>query len=165
VPAQQQPAPLALNAKLQPISLVPSVNPPAPPPVNPAPPAGGAARKEAKQRQAAAAKSEDSSGSEASEAGGDFTEGSKSPQNGVQSARRDVDRPAPSYGDGEPLAFRAVERPGQASAWVRGALTGGGLGLTALLLAFAWGVGRPRDRDRRRSLPAPARAWARRPPR
>jgi hypothetical protein len=156
VPPQQQPLPLALNAKLQPIAIVPSVNPPAPPPVNPAPPAGGAARKEAKQRQAAAAKSEESQ-SEASEAGGDFTEGSKSPQNGVQAARRGVDRPMPSYGDTEPLAFSALERPAQPSAWARGALYGGGLGVTALLLAFAWGVGRPRGRDRRRELPAPAR--------
>jgi hypothetical protein len=156
VPAQQQPIPLALNAKLQPISLVPSVNPPAPPPVNPAPPAGGAARKEAKQRQAAAAKSEEGEGAE--KAGVDLAQGTNTPE-GVQATRRDVDRPMPATRrapDRPTPSFSPLATPGQASAWTRGALYGGGLSLAALAFSAAWLIGRPRPRRRTPDLPAPA---------
>jgi hypothetical protein len=160
VPAQQQPAPLALNAMLQPISVVPSVNPPAPPPVNPAPPAGGAARKEAKQRQAAAAKSEDGAtegSGDASKLGGDLADGrvgTTDPMTRHTDAmtRHDGPRPAPSF---TPLRTGAGAGP----AWARGALYGGGLGLVALAFTAAWLGARPRPRRRTPVLPAPA--WGR----
>jgi hypothetical protein len=145
---------LALNAKLQAISLVPSVNPPAPPPVNPAPPAGGAARKEAKQRQAAAAKSEEGEGvsSPAQENGGDPANAPHSPDLTAMT-RRDRDRPAAS--------FTPVARPAQPSAWVRGGLYGGGLGLAALAFAATWLTARPGRRAPRLPAPAESRVWRR----
>jgi hypothetical protein len=151
VPPQQQPMPLTLNAKLQAISLVPSVNPPAPPPVNPAPPAGGAARKEAKQRQAAAAKSEEGD-SKASEGTGDLAQDRPAPKT---MTRRERDRPAPSI---SALSYRA-----QPSAWSLGALYGGGLGLAAAALALGFSILRPRPRRRPPEVPAPAWARMRRP--
>ena len=153
-PVQQQPQPLGLGAKVQAVAIVPSVNPPAPPPVNPAPPGGAAARKEAKQRQAATAKSEEgsqSAGSEAAENGGDLAQGGSS-ADGLHMTRRSTDRPQSS--------FSPVAPSEQASAWARGALYGGGIGLTALILAFGWGVARPTPRRRAPDVPAPA--WARR---
>jgi hypothetical protein len=150
VPPQQQPIPLALNAKLQPISLVPSVNPPAPPPVNPAPPAGGAARKEAKQRQAAAAKSEEGEG------GVDPSE-AQAPVNPVEGNSS----PATRLDPGDRHAFTALERPEQASAWVRSAQYGAGLGLAALAFSAGWLTFRPRPRRRGPEVPAPAQARAR----
>jgi hypothetical protein len=163
VPPQQQPLPLSLNAKLQAISLVPSVNPPAPPPVNPAPPAGGAARKEAKQRQAAAAKSEEGD-AQARASDVDLAQDSSMP-NGAQMTRRAPDHPAPAVRraqDRPAPSFSPLVRPDPASAWARGALYGGGLGLGAVVLALGFGVLRPRPRRRPPEAPAPAWARARR---
>jgi hypothetical protein len=143
-PQQQQPLPLSLGAKVQAVSIVPSVNPPAPPPVNPAPPGGAAARKEAKQRQAATAKSEEGGESQASEGTGDLAQDRPAPK---AMTRRAPDRAAASF---SPLARR--EQP---SAWARGALYGGGLGLAALAFSAAWLTGRPRGRTP--PVPAPAR--------
>jgi hypothetical protein len=160
VPPQQQPIPLALNAKLQAISLVPSVNPPAPPPVNPAPPAGGAARKEAKQRQAAAAKSEEGSKSEAQQAGGDLAEGPAGDLNAM--TRRERTRPAPSFSARareERLPFSALAEPRGPSASARAALYGGGIGLAAIAIALGFSVLRPRPRRTPPEVAAPA--WAR----
>jgi hypothetical protein len=155
-PPQQQPLPLSLGAKLQAVAIVPSVNPPAPPPVNPAPPGGAAARKEAKQKQAAVAKSEE--GESADKAGVDLAQGTNTPE-GVQATRRAQDKPMPA-------TRRATDRPTpsfsplvaheQASAWTRGALYGGGLGLAALAFSAAWLIGRPRSRRRTPDVPAPA---------
>ena len=152
VPPQQQPQPLALGAKVQAVAIVPSVNPPAPPPVNPAPPGGAAARKEAKQRQAATAKSEEGSTEGAGEAGENRGDQAPGPPGtgGAAMSRRDRDRPEPS--------FTALPRPDQASAWTRGALYGGGLGLAALAFTAAWLIGGPRSRRRTPDVPAPA--WA-----
>jgi hypothetical protein len=154
LPPQQQPQPLALGAKLQAVSIVPSVNPPAPPPVNPAPPGGAAARKEAKQRQAATAKSEEGASTGHSEAGeqtGDLAQ--EPPASKGAMTRRKVDRPEPS--------FSTLARPGQPSAWARGALYAGGLSLAALAFCAAWLIGRPTPRRRTPDLPAPA--WSRVP--
>ena len=164
-PPQQQPLPLSLNAKVQAVSIVPSVNPPAPPPVNPAPPGGAAARKEAKQKQAAVAKSEEGSSNEATEAGGDFTEGSKNSESGVQATRRTPDRPMPATRrapDRAAASFSPLASREQPSAWARGALYGGGLGLGALAFTAAWLTLRPRARRREPPLPAPAHARVRR---
>ena len=149
VPPQQQPQPLALGAKVQAVAIVPSVNPPAPPPVNPAPPGGAAARKEAKQRQAATAKSEEGSSDGAGEGAGiDLGQGGgDGSPNGVGNAMTRTENP-----------FTRVEPQPQASAWARGALYGGGLGLAALTLAAGWLTLRPRPRRRQPDLPAPAYA-------
>jgi hypothetical protein len=165
VPPPQQPLPLALGTKLQAVAIVPSVNPPAPPPVNPAPPGGAAARKEAKQRQAATAKSEEGASNEATEAGGDFTEGSKNSESGVQATRRTTDRPMPATRrtpDRAAASFSPLANREQPSAWARGALYGGGLGLGALAFTAAWLTLRPRARRREPRLPAPAHARVRR---
>jgi hypothetical protein len=169
VPPPQQPMPLTLNAKLQAISLVPSVNPPAPPPVNPAPPAGGAARKEAKQRQAAAAKSEEGSADGAGQSSG--MDVGQSPNDvspdGASATRRAVDRPAPATRrsqDRPAASFTPMGRHDQASAWARGALYGGGLGGAAAVLALGFLVLRPRPRRREPRLPAPALARSGRRP-
>jgi hypothetical protein len=161
--------PLTLNAKLQAISLVPSVNPPAPPPVNPAPPAGGAARKEAKQRQAAAAKSEEGSADGAGQSSG--MDVGQSPNDvspdGASATRRAVDRPAPATRrsqDRPAASFTPMGRHDQASAWARGALYGGGLGGAAAVLALGFLVLRPRPRRREPRLPAPALARSGRRP-
>jgi hypothetical protein len=140
----QQPAPLGLNAKLQPVSIVPSVNPPAPPPVNPAPPAGTAARKEAKQKQAAVAKSEEG-------------------ESGDKGAQADVNVGSdPSHGasrlDGnERHAFTRHEQA-SFSPLAQTAIYGGGTALMALALALAWSIGRPGPRLRPPEVPAPAHA-------
>jgi hypothetical protein len=166
-PPGSTPVPLGLSAKPATIALVPGVNPPSPPPVNPAPPGGSAARKEAKQRQAAAAKSEDAA-SESADAAGDFTEGgAKNSQDGLAATRRSPERPLPAVrraADRPAPSFTPLGRAEPASAWARGALYGGGLGLAALAFAAAWLTGRPTDRRRLRSHPAPARAeaWRRR---
>jgi hypothetical protein len=162
VPPQQQPLPLSLNARLQAISLVPSVNPPAPPPVNPAPPAGGAARKEAKQRQAAAAKSEESGGQEDGVGIETAQGGNEISPDGVAASRRAVDKPAPATRrapDRPAVSFAPLARREQPSAWSRGALYGGGLGLAGVALALGFSVLRPRPRRRPPDVPAPA--WAR----
>ena len=156
-PPQQQPLPLNVSAKVQAVSIVPSVNPPAPPPVNPAPPGGAAARKEAKQKQAAVAKSEegDSVGAETQGLGGDKAESPLSPQGSemtrhqpLEATRRAADRPTGS--------FSPIVRPDPASAWSRGALYGGGLGLATLALMLGFSVLRPRPRRRPPEVPAPA---------
>ncbi|MEA2386240.1 MAG: hypothetical protein QOJ22_414 [Thermoleophilaceae bacterium] len=157
VPPQQQPLPLSLGAKLQAVAIVPSVNPPAPPPVNPAPPGGAAARKEAKQKQAAVAKSEEqqSVGAETQGLGGDQADAPLSPQGSqmtrhqpLEATRRAADRPTAS--------FSPIVRPDPASAWSRGALYGGGLGLATLALVLGFSVLRPRPRRRPPEVPAPA---------
>ena len=161
VPPQQQPQPLALGAKVQAVAIVPSVNPPAPPPVNPAPPGGAAARKEAKQRQAAVAKSEEGEGGEARESIGDLGEGASTPT-GVEATRRAPDRPMPATRrspDRPTASFSPLAAHDQPSAWSRGALYGGGLGLAALAFTAAWLIARPRPRRRSPDLPAPA--WVR----
>jgi hypothetical protein len=161
VPPQQQPQPLALGAKVQAVAIVPSVNPPAPPPVNPAPPGGAAARKEAKQRQAAVAKSEEGEGGEARESTGDLGEGASTPT-GVEATRRAPDRPMPATRrspDRPTASFSPLAAHDQPSAWSRGVLYGGGLGLAALAFTAAWLIARPRPRRRSPDLPAPA--WAR----
>jgi hypothetical protein len=161
VPPQPQPLPLTLNAKLQAISLVPSVNPPAPPPVNPAPPAGGAARKEAKQKQAAVAKSEEGGDPQGQASDAGDLQQSATPSDGVQMTRRGVDRPAPAtrrVPDRPAASFSPLVRAEQASAWTRGALYGGGLGLTALAFSIGWLTFRPRPWRREPRLPAPAHA-------
>jgi hypothetical protein len=123
--------------------------------VNPAPPSGSAARKEAKQRQAATAKSEEGAQEEAQQSGGDLAQGPPlSPGSGM--SRRDRVRPGPSI---TPLA-----RAAQPSAWPRGLLYGGGIGLAALSLALGFTVLRPRPRRRPPVVPAPARAPLRRRP-
>ena len=150
-PPQQQPLPLNVSAKVQAVSIVPSVNPPAPPPVNPAPPGGAAARKEAKQKQAAVAKSEESDGGQnAADSGVDLAgEGSGPPG----SAMTRLEHP-----------FTRLEPHAQPSAWSRGALYGGGLGLAALAAALGFSVLRPRPRRTPPEVPAPARATAWRRP-
>jgi hypothetical protein len=55
--------------------------------------------------------------------------------------------------------FTRLEPHAQPSAWSRGALYGGGLGLAALTAALGFTVLRPRPR--RRPPEAPAPAWAR----
>jgi hypothetical protein len=52
----------------------------------------------------------------------------------------------------------------QPSAWARGALYGGGIGLAALVLALGFTTLRPGPRRRQPEIPAPAQArvWARR---
>jgi hypothetical protein len=158
VPPQQQPQPLALGAKVQAVAIVPSVNPPAPPPVNPAPPGGAAARKEAKQRQAATAKSEEGSSSDAAESGGDLAQGGDTPT-GVQATRRTPDKPTPATRraqDRPQPSYSTIARPEQASAWSRGALYGGGLGLAAAALALGFSILRPRPRRTPPEVPAPA---------
>jgi hypothetical protein len=166
-PAQAQPQPLALGAKPQAISIVPSVNPPAPPPVNPAPPAGGAARKEAKQKQAAVAKSEEGGEGDGAGQGAGIDVGQGQvggTPDGAQATRRGVDRPAPSSGtnaytrrgrDRPVASFSSLERSASAS-WSRGPLYAGGLALAALALSL--GVGRAGPRRRAPRVPAPARA-------
>jgi hypothetical protein len=143
VPAQQQPSPLTLGAKVQAVAIVPSVNPPAPPPVNPAPPGGAAARKEAKQRQAATAKSEESGG----DAKSAEAEVSHSSDPSHSSTRLD---------DGRHAFTRLEQR--SASPLSQTALYGGGTALMALALALAWSVGRPGPRRRPPEVPAPAHA-------
>ena len=163
VPPQQQPQPLALGAKVQAVAIVPSVNPPAPPPVNPAPPGGAAARKEAKQRQAATAKSEEGAGEKAEQATGDLANAPEQ-ANGAQMSRRGTDRPAPATRraqDRPAPSFDLIMAREQPSAWARGALYGGGLGLAALAFTAAWLIARPRPRRRTPDLPAPA--WSRAP--
>ena len=146
VPPQQQPQPLALGAKVQAVAIVPSVNPSAPPPVNPAPPGGAAARKEAKQRQAATAKSEEGSSQGAGQ----------DAQSGVNAETDHTDGSTRLGGDRH--AFSRLDPPAQASAWSRGALYGGGLGLASVALALGFTVLRPRPRRREPPLPAPALA-------
>jgi hypothetical protein len=162
VPPQQQPAPLSLNAKLQAVSLVPSVNPPAPPPVNPAPPAGGAARKEAKQKQAAVAKSEEGDAqSQASENSGDSFQQQGSTPDGLQMTRRDTPHPYTAHQQSaRPVpSITPLHAQPQQSAWTRTALYTGGLGLVALTFALAYLTARPTPRRRPPEVPAPA--WAR----
>jgi hypothetical protein len=153
LPASPPAQPLALNTKLTPVAIVPTVNPPAPPPVNPAPPAGSAARKEAKQRQAAVAKSEE--GADAQDKGAqanvDLADGSPADPGTASATRRDRVKPGAS--------FTALSTRQQPSAWARGALYGGGISLAALLLAMTWLIGRPRPRRTPPVVPAPA--WAR----
>jgi hypothetical protein len=170
-PAFQNGAPINLAAPLTPIGVQASVVPPSPPPVNPAPPGGSAARKEAKQRQAAAAKSEeggDEASSEAQNLGGDKADAPSGPghamtrldgarQNGNGRARQPVPAVQPRNPRGDPRnAFTRVVDDQQPSAWVRGAVYGGGMIMMALLLALGWTAMRPRSRRREPDLPAPA---------
>jgi hypothetical protein len=154
-PPQPQALPLTLNAKLQPIAIVPSVNPPSPPPVNPAPPAGSAARKEAKQRQAAAAKSEEGEGGRSNEHLDVEIADAPNMPGGAAMTRRERDRPVPS--------LTSLDRPAQPSAWARNALYGGGLGLAALAFTACWLTFRPRPRRRLTAAPqrAPTSRWGR----
>jgi hypothetical protein len=154
--AQPQPLPLALQAKLSPIGINATVVPPSPPPVNPAPPSGSAARKEAKQRQAATAESEQ--GSQETDAGAgearvsvDAADGKNHPATSLV-----ITRQVPRNG---PLAFAALERGGQAYAWIRSVILSAGLILMALLMTFIWITARPTPRRRSPELPAPA--WSR----
>jgi hypothetical protein len=136
---------ISLSAPLSPVSIQATVIPPTPPPINPAPPSGGAARKEAKQRQAATAKSEE--GSQEAGAEGAQIDTADGPVNptGVNMTR--AEHP-----------FTRLVHAEQPSAWTRGALYGGALTLTALLLALGFTAARPGPR--RRPPRAPARAWA-----
>ena len=61
-------------------------------------------------------------------------------------------------------SFTPMARPQQQSAWARGALQGGSIGLMALVLALGFSVLRPRPRRRPPEVPAPAhsRVWQRR---
>ena len=152
-PPQQQPLPLNVSAKVQAVAIVPSVNPPAPPPVNPAPPGGAAARKEAKQKQAAVAKSEES-GNQSEGAGAGIDVGHGDHEMGTDgSAMTRLEHP-----------FTRVEHAAQPSAWSRGALYGGGLGLAGIALALGFTVLRPRPRRHEPRLPAPAFARSLRRP-
>ena len=141
-------APTALDLVATPVGLnVPpqtSPIPPPSPPIQPAPPGG--ARKEARQRQAAVAKSEEGSGEGAGE-------GESAGENGSSQSysRHDIRR--------EPLAFTAVARREQPSAWARGLAYGGGITVMAFLLSTTWLVARPRHR--RREPIVPAQAWVR----
>jgi hypothetical protein len=140
-PPSQQPAPLDLSVAPPGVSIsTPTalIQPPTPP-VNPAPPGG--ARKEARQRQAAAQKggadSEDASqGSETQESGGDLAIGRDQPMRRLE-------------------ILPARQR---ASAWSNGALYGGGITLTALVLALGYTTLRPTPR--RSAPPMPAPGWA-----
>jgi hypothetical protein len=139
--AQQiSPSPVGLN-----VAPATTVIPPPAPPIQPAPPGG--ARREARQRQAAAAKSEEGSQDAAQ---GDSANGS----GGETQASTRLDQ-------GRDLAFTAHEVREQQSAWSRGALYGGGLGIAALTLTLGWTILRPRPRPQRRQPELPAPAWAR----
>ena len=149
-----QALPLSLSPKLTPVSFSGTVVPPTPPPVNPAPPSGSAAKKEARQRQAAAAKSEEGSGDEGVNPGD------------AQGRVNTVDSPSQSATrlDQDRLAFTRAEHAEQPSAWSRGALYGGALVGTAVVLALGFSILRPTPRRREPRLPAPAysRTWQRR---
>jgi hypothetical protein len=149
-PGFSQGLPLSLSAPLSPVSIQATVIPPTPPPINPAPPSGGAARKEAKQRQAATAKSEEGAREEGHSVGGDLAQGPVSAEGASPMTRHDAAQPHP---------FTRVAHADPPSAWVRGALYGGGLTLAALLLAIGFTAARPRPR--RRPPPRPEPAWAR----
>jgi hypothetical protein len=132
---QITPSPVGLN-----VAPAASVIPPPAPPIQPAPPGG--ARREARQRQAAVAKSE-----EGGDAGASEESGSSGGGDANASTRLD---------QGRDLAFTAHESHEQASAWSRGALYGGGLGMAALILALGWTMVGPGSRRREPELPAPA---------
>jgi hypothetical protein len=153
-PPQQVGSALNLNLDVAGLSITPPAAPvPQPaPPINPAPPGG--ARKEAKQRQAAVAKSE--------EGGGESNEGVD--PSDAQARVNEVSSPnsytRPGGADSvQRYDFTAAERRSQPSAWSRGALYGGALGLMALTLAIGFTTVRPTPRRRPPELPAPA--WAR----
>jgi hypothetical protein len=133
---QITPSPVGLN-----VAPATTVIPPPAPPIQPAPPGG--ARREARQRQAAAAKSEE---------GGDQSAGQESSGGENTQASTRLDQP-------RDLAFTAHAEHHQASAWSRGLLYGGGLGIAALTLALGWSLMRPGPRRRGPELPAVA--WAR----
>ena len=133
---QISPNPAGLN-----VAPAATVIPPPAPPIQPAPPGG--ARREARQRQAAAAKSEE--GADQSQ---ESTSGSG--ENTQASTR---------YEEPREMAFTAHTDRTQPSAWARGLLYGGGLGLGALTLALGYSLMRPGPRRRAPELPAPA--WAR----
>jgi hypothetical protein len=145
-PGFSQGLPLALSAPLSPVSVQATVIPPTPPPINPAPPSGGAARKEAKQRQAATAKSEE--GTDQAQAEVDKIDDGRL-VDGAQMTR---------YQPADHHPFTRLVHAEQPSAWTRGALYGGALTLSALLLALGFTAARPGPR--RRPPRAPARAWA-----
>jgi hypothetical protein len=161
-PGFSQGLPLSLSAPLSPISVQATVIPPTPPPINPAPPSGGAARKEAKQRQAAVAKSEEGAGEEGHSEGGDLAQGPVSAEGASPMTRHDAaEHPftRAAHADRGRHPFTRVAHADPPSAWVRGALYGGGLTLAALLLAIGFTAARPRPR--RRPPPRPEPAWAR----
>jgi hypothetical protein len=158
-PTPPVPPPPPANPSASALSIAPAavglnVAPPAPvipppaPPIQPAPPGG--ARREARQRQAAAARSEESS-----QEGGADSQAEVDPVDGKSFPATRL----PGGKDG--LAFTAIQRHDQPSAWARGALYGGGLGLAALVLAFGWTTLRPTPRRRTPALPAPA--WSHNP--
>jgi hypothetical protein len=144
---------ITLSAPLSPVSVQATVIPPTPPPINPAPPSGGAARKEAKQRQAATAKSEEGSSEQGQGAEVDTADGPPAPR-GANMTRLDT-----GAGDHRHPFTRLVHAD-QPSAWARGALYGGALTMSALLLALGFTAIRPRPKRRPPELPAPARARA-----
>jgi hypothetical protein len=163
-PPSQQPAPVDLSVAPPGVSIsTPTalIQPPTPP-VNPAPPGG--ARREARQRQAAAQKGGADSDSEAdsgrdAQSGGDLADGPASP-GGLSMTRLDSKAPAAGRAQRQP-SFTTLSGVDQPSAWSRGALYGGGIGLAAMTLALAFTTLRPGPRRREPEVPAPARTQAR----